>query len=434
MGKNGKELYRLSSSQKELTLGEFPPEKCDLWNMVGFHSYIAENCRLDLLEKCWNRVVETHDALRLRMVGRIVRRQYIEDYAYETLPIVKVDGREGFNALEKKERAAAVPMFGGALYRITLVDCGNGAGGMIACLHNLCCDGYTLEMIFEQLESLYDLALRGEEFPVCKEYSYLDYLKQDRKYFKSGECKKDYKWWKEKYRALHHYSIPAGRTTKNVRTDLVVSETSEELYKKMDAFSEEVSSPVTSVIMSAMALSTYRLTGKTCFCFFNLSHGRRTFALRHTAGCMFLVNPVFFQIDAEKSFREMVKQDYMNYLEFLQHGRLPWEKHLDLSYFESVKLGFNFHHHWIYFSPMGLGGLSAESKLGLEAFDEDVLENPFYCAVYDMPEENLLHIDLNYQMAKFSAEQMEHARQTFEDVLAWSLEHPDRKIQDMDIG
>ena len=425
-----RKLYKLTTSQSELIVGQIVPQSCDKLNMVGFHAYMKD-CRLDLLEKCWNRVLERNDALRIHIVGRWKHRQYIEPYRYETLPVVKVDGEEGFRKKEKEERAQVTPMFGGALYRVTLVDCGNGAGGMIACLHNLCCDGYTLEMIFEQLEELYALALRGEDFPPYKPFSYKKCIELDRQYYDSGEFWKDGKWWLKKYLKLRHYSIPVGHPKSDTVTDIVSFESEPEVYEKMTRFSEEVSAPVTSLILSAMALTTYRMTGKTCFCFYNLSHGRRTYAMRKTAGCMFLTNPVFFHIDPQKSFRDAVRDDYMEYLEDLQHGRFPWFWHFVLGGFQSFKLGFNLHHHWIYFSPMGLGGLSAGSSLGLEVFDEDELENPFYCAVYDIPDQSALHMDLNYQAAKFTGQQMDAVNKEFGKVLNWCLDHPDSRFEEI---
>ena len=434
MGDAKKELFDLSIAQRELTLGHFLPDRSDLVNMLGFHVYMEADCHLDLLEKCWNRILEMNDTLRLRIVRGFKRRQYVEPYVYETLPVINADGAEGFKALEKKERSVAVRMFGGALYRVTLVDCGNGAGGMIACLHNICCDGYSLEMIFKEMENLYATLLRSEEFPPYKEYSYVEYLKQEKKYIDSGEYKEDCAWWRKKYLHLRHYTIPVGYPSGKVQTGMVTVQTSPEQYEKLTAFCKENSTPITSAIMSAMAVATYFLTKKTCFGFYNLSHGRRTYAMKHTMGCITAVNPVFFQIDPEMSFSQMAKRDYMEYLEALHHGRMPCLNHIVCSYLQSVKLGFNFYHHWMFFSPMGLGGLANESKLGLEVFDESELENQFYCAVYDMPDENAIRLELNYQSAKFSAKQMENVERKFEKILYWCLEHPNNPLEKMEIG
>ncbi len=402
-------------------------DKSTVYN-AGFHAFIREDCHLDLLEKCWNRVVESNDALRMRVTGRIKVRQYFVPYEYETLSVVHVNGYEEFLQLEEKERNTAVPLHNSRLCRATLVDCGTGTGGMIVCMHNICCDGYGMELIFKQLESLYACALKGEEFPPYKERSYVEYLKLDRSYRESEEYPLDKKWWRRKYWSLHHYTIPAGRPSFQAETKRIQEELSAEDYSKLLSLCEETKASVSSVIMSVMALATYRQTGKKCFCLYTLNHGRRNFAMKQTVGCMVETNPVFYQIDPSCTFTEMAKKGYLDYLEALQHGRIPFFWHVIYSYFQSLKCGFVFTHFWMYISPMEFGKLSNDSKLGLEVFDEDGLWNPFYCAIYNVPEENTVRLDLNYQAAKFSEKKIGKIMDGFNETLKWCLSHSGEQV------
>lgn len=82
----------------------------------------------------------------------------------------------------------------------------------------------------------------------------------------------------------------------------------------------------------------------------------------------------------------------------------------------------------MYISPMEFGKLSNDSKLGLEVFDEDGLENPFYCAIYNVPEESTVRLDLNYQAAKFSAKKIGVIMNGFNETLHWCLDHSDERV------
>jgi len=432
MSREDREYFDLSVAQRELSLADIPVQKSDLVNMLGFHAYVKENCDFKLLEKCWNRCLEKHDALRLRIEGNFIkRRQYFEPYRYETLPIVKVNGFEGLMALEKKERAIPTHMLAGALYRVTLVDCGNGTGGMIACIHNIVCDGYSLELIFKDMEDCYASGLRGEEFPPYKQRSYVDYLKLEKKYMDSPAKKNDRTWWKNIYRNLDHYSIPVGRPSRKVATKMIISELGPEDYAKLEALADKLSVTTSSIVMTAMALTTWKIKRKNCFCFYNLSHGRRTAAMKQTVGCITAANPIFFRIDPELSFAETVQKEYMSYLEELQHGRLPCLDHFFLGYGWSVRHFFNFCDNWMFYSPMGLADLSSESRLGLECFDESELENHLYTAVYDIPGERIFRLEMNYQIYKYTPEQMENVQSIYEKLIKFCLNHPDVSVHNL---
>jgi len=432
MKDNGREYFDLSVAQRELSMANFPTDKSDLVNMLGFRSYVKEDCDLKLLERCWNRCLEKHDALRLRIEGNFIkRRQYFEPYRYETLPIVTVNGFEGLLELEKKERSRAVRMFDGPLYRVVLADCGNGTGGMIACIHNIVCDGYSLELLFKDMEDLYALGLKGEEFPPYKQRSYVDYLKLEKKYMDGPARKTDHEWWKNIYRSLDHYSIPLRRPSRKVKTEMIISELRGDDYDRLTDLAVKLSVTTSSIVMMAMALTTWKMKQKKCFCFYNLSHGRRTVAMKQTVGCITAANPIFFRIDPDLSIAETIQKEYMSYLEELQHGRLPCLTHFLMGYWWNLKNGLNFCDNWMFYSPMGLADLSSESRLGLVCFDESELENHFYTAVYDIPHEKTFRLEMNYQIHRFTRAQMEEVKAVYEALILACLEHPENSVRSL---
>ena len=437
-----KTLYAISRAQSEVLLDEVyikgdAGEK-NMQNLLSFRTYIKDDCSFPALEYAWNRLLLNNDALRIRIASRGKKRfsaysekQYIKPYEKETLEKVTVSGKSGldhFCDLETKH--PVIVKREAPLYRATLVDCGGGSGGLVVCFHHLICDGYSLQLMFRQLEKSYFAFLNGESDGI-KTGSITEHFAREESYIKSDAFKDDCQFWKSEYRKQKHYTIPAGKPSKC--TDAA----SEELaltphtYELLTRFCSENQCSMPSVLLSATAITVYRLTGKKNFSLFNLIHGRDTFKLKRTVGCMVRTVPVMFNIDLNKSFSCAAKDEYKHYLETLSHSRLPFSRHVLYSYFKSLKNGFNFYHNWFLFSAMEFGTLSANSKIGLQLVKKYMQSNIFYCAVYDMPEEKTVCLELVYQTGKYSSEKIKAAATAFNETLSLLLSAPDKKMSEV---
>lgn len=414
-----KVLYKRTNTQDEVMLDEIysSADEKGLLTLIAFRAFIRENCDLKALEETWNALVRANDALRLRAADKKAKQMYIAPYEHETLKVEHADGEEGFDRFADELKKHPVPLAQDApMYSAVIVDCGNGQGGMVVRLHHLCCDGYSIELMFRQFEKCYPAICAGEE-PEIKAGSITAFFRSQEEYLKSEEYRKDLGWWKKTYRQQKHFSIPGPRPSTDGRVGEKEYVIENDRYDRLKALCTACKCTVPTAVMTAASLATKEITGKTNFSIHMLTHGRTTYPLRQTVGCMVRTIPVFLDRTGECSFAECVKKDCANYLDSMRHCRIPYRDHMKLCYWKSVFAGFNFFHNWLTISAMGLGKVSAESELGLYALPKTLLSSLIYCAVYDIPEEGMIRLGMVWQKARFTEEQMNGIMKTFFEIL-----------------
>ncbi|GEM_PF-5252622 len=420
---------KLTNVQKELLLDvcESDERTGNLLNTIGFRVFIATGCNLSILEKSWNLIVQNYDSLRIRISDR---KQKIISYEEIGLPTVCVDGLQGMEELQTNLMNEPIYYNRGQLWRAILVDCGSTAGGMIVQMHHLCSDGYTIELLAAQLEKCYFSLLNGNE-PEIKAESYASVLDAEKLYLNSVSFREDKNWWKQEYSRQKKYSIPAGYTYGSKEAASLSIEIDGDRYTKLKQFCKEQGCSISSYLMSIAALTTAVISGKVNFAIYCLLNGRETWKEKLTAGCMVRTIPVFYDVRQNETVAEMVTRETGFYMESLRHGKLPFYKHVELSFVKSLRCGFNFHHNWLLFSFMRLGKLERNSQIGFKVLENPIISSLMYCAVYDIPEDLKLSMILFYRKNIFSTERIKRVADVFSRILSESLDVPGSKVSEL---
>ncbi|MDD6394576.1 MAG: condensation domain-containing protein [Firmicutes bacterium] len=426
-----KQIYPLSKPQELLLWSQiftFEPKKVKESNIISIYFAVPENCDYKALEKAFNLMLERNDALRLKIFRKGLRfYQYIKEPSYRELPMVKFNSNEEFEEYLKTLPQYKVPMTGDELVWAVLADMGD-CGALVMRFHHACVDGFSMSIIFKQLEDFYTAFAAGEIPPEPKKlYSVTKYFEIENDYMKSEKHENDKKFWKYAFNHQRNYSFPAGKRGRHGDCEsqsVVLAENEYEALMNL-CHSDEYS--LQYLLMSIAALTVYRKTGKDNFCIYSLTHGRTNYVLKQTVGCMMNTVPIFYDIDTSLTIREFFKNQYMVFLDTLSHGSFSMSEQTPLSYKEAIRHKFNFNHAWMLFSAMDYGNMTVKSKYKPCMLGTTNSPFQFYCSVLEVKGE-MVKLGLRYQTDKFTHEKIEELLDLFSDTVRKVLENPDAVI------
>lgn len=175
---------------------------------IGGTIRIKGPVQFSVLEKAIALFIQSHDALRLRMAVQDGEpRQYINNHNND-FPLDFID----FSTHSEPEREFAdwvesiaqkpfvlenERLFYFAMFRVSEHE-----NGYLAKFHHIVADGWSMNIMTDQISRTYTRLLQGEKVQVQPEPSYLEYRDQEQTYLASERFHKNRSFWLEKYRAL----------------------------------------------------------------------------------------------------------------------------------------------------------------------------------------------------------------------------------------
>ncbi len=428
----GKKLYKMHDSQTLLLWSQIftiEPRKVKENNILNFYIKIPAG-DMDCLEKAFNKVIETNDALRLRIIrtGLLGLCQFIDDYRPVRLSRCKVASQAAFDAdYLSTVYTHPLPLLGERLFWAELVDIGGEAIVLVMRFHHMIIDGYSIALIYSRVTEAYDQYRQGIE-PLPKQYSIVRSFEQVEKYKASPKHAEDWAYWMKSFNKQPHYSMPAGRRSEFGACAEAELAADGQLYQDTIALASRLGCSLQSLVMTVAALTVYRLTGKTNFCIYSLTHGRFDALDKKTVGCLMNTVPTFFNLQLDHSFSQTLQDEYLNFLETLKHGRLSMSEQTPMSYKEAVLHGFNFNHAWLAISAMDYERAFAQSTYIGKALPGKNSPQQFYGSVLEIPGERIQFV-LTYQTHRFKPAQVERILANYHDTLQLVVANPDAAVR-----
>jgi len=399
------------------------------YDVVSFYLRTPGECDLVSLEKAFNRMVEENDALRLRVKPTLRGfRQSFQEYRYRTLPVVHVADREGFEKFVEEKTSFGVPFVGETLIKGVLVDIGGREAALMLRANHFIVDGFTVGLIFRELTRLYKIYRAGEQPADRRLYSYKKYMELDDEYRGSEESRKDRAYWKYLHHHQRNFRSPMshGRCGDGDTKVRHINVKGEAHQKLSELCVREMLSPV-FFMMAVGGLTAYARSGKDNFLMQSASHGRSSFALRQTMGCIFNVFPMFFDISPDEKIIDFLRRQRGEYLDMMSHGRTMMWRHLLYGARNFFRKGYL--NDWeILFSGMNIDfGDAPEFEYRL--LPHRYLVHQFYCLV--SAEKDSLSMITIYQKHYINDRDMDQLQNTYCRVLQYVLNHPESTVGEL---
>lgn len=208
-------------------------------NMNNIFGTFRINKKLDLkiLNEVMNKIIETNDILRTRIVEENnIPKQYISNVEHEIFKtyIFKEDTDNELNKTVSKIAEQRLPIENSKLYDIRIIQ-NNKETCVCVKIHHIISDAWTLGQVAEQIKENYLKLYNKEEIDIKP--SYIEYIKKEQKYRVSDKYLKDKEFWDDYVKELeceNEFEIVKDKRSRRIQKDISL-----DFYSKISAFCEK---------------------------------------------------------------------------------------------------------------------------------------------------------------------------------------------------
>ena len=187
--------YKFSGSQKLFLLFQLIHRKNNDGNVCGSIT-INEKIDFEKLKKGINLFIEKNDSIRTKICfSGFGFKQYFEEYKPIEIEIIDVENDEDVIKLENKMNKEVFSIINNKLYKVQLFRFKDGHGGIVACIHHIICDAWTIGLAITEVMKYY--SENEENYEV---YQYSDFLSSEENYKHSKRYENDKEFWKDLFK------------------------------------------------------------------------------------------------------------------------------------------------------------------------------------------------------------------------------------------
>lgn len=224
----------------------------------------------DALRNAVRRLVERHEALRTTFNEdgsemRVHREMKIPFGREDISSLAEADRQSYLSAFHKATTEFDFDFINGPLFRVTLIKLGDRDYQLMLSAHHIICDGWSTNVIAEELSALYGDFRNGKEPSLAPAPKLTDYIEQKHRFYQSEAYKKIGDYWFEKFQ--HDIPVldlpvdserPALRTYQSRRLLFPIDAESVASFQQM---TRKAGGSTAISLMAIVEILLYKLTG-----------------------------------------------------------------------------------------------------------------------------------------------------------------------------
>lgn len=203
---NEKKLFPLVHPQKRIWYIEKMYPGRPLHNIGGL-IWIKGEVDVALLEDAIHLFVKKNEALHIQMIeteGSVF--QYFEPVSRRKLQMLDFSGnkepKDTATAWAEKELCKPFILLERSLYEFAIVRASDQLHGYFVKFHHLVSDGWSMQIMTEQIKQFYMKLRRGEAVESDVESGYSDYIVKEQNYLSSARFEKNKRYWLDKFQTV----------------------------------------------------------------------------------------------------------------------------------------------------------------------------------------------------------------------------------------
>ncbi|HEY2495744.1 MAG TPA: amino acid adenylation domain-containing protein [Candidatus Angelobacter sp.] len=433
-------LFPLSCQQEQLWfLDQFQPSS-DFYN-VPMTLKLKGDLDVPRLERSLQEVVRRHEILRTCFVmgeQEKPRQKVVGEKLDVRLPAMdlrRLEPREREEQAKKvvaEEAGKAFDLSRAPLFRGVLVRMEEAEHVLTLTLHHSICDEWSLEVLMEELEKLYEAYGRGEESPLPElKMQYGEYALEQREGLRGEKFQQQMEYWKKQLDGMPqvlelptdhmrqaHQSFRGGIQNRSLGSGLLES---------LSALGRAEGASLFMTLLAAYQVLLMRYSGQKDFGV-GTSIANRSRTNTHELIGFFLNTLVIrANLEGDPTFREVLRQVRQSALSGYDHQDLPFEKLVeelapdrDISRNPLIQVMFTVRR------PTD----SKFAGLELSEFGADIRHSKFDFTMI-VEESNEPKLALNYSTDLFEAVTIEWMLGHYERLLKAVVENPEQRIWDL---
>src|SRR5262245_46404372 len=289
------------------------------------------------LERAVSEIVRRHEVLRTRfeMCGD-EPVQVIEPAAGVEMPAVDLRGlgeeerKRRAKELTQEEAARPFDLRKGPMLRVKLLRLGEEEHVLLATMHHVASDGWSLGLLRKEFAALYEAYAKGEESPLPPlAIQYADYALWQREWLKGEALEEQLRYWREQLAGMTALELPtdyARPAAPSHRGAVVPIDLGVETSKRLKALSRQEGVTLFMTLLAGFQALLGRWTGQLDVAVGTDIANRNWKETEDLIGLF--VNQVVLRTDlsGNPSFRELLWRVRETTLEAYRHQDLPFER------------------------------------------------------------------------------------------------------------
>ena len=373
------------------------------------------------MQRALNRILETNDALRLRITPQA--RQRFAPYEPERFPVRAFPDTARFHAWAAQKAPAPMDIHG-RLYEFTIVSAGESYGAFLR-FHHIAFDAWSAARFASLLHKYYHNP-QPLESP-----SYLGYIEKQQAYLQSGRFARDRDFWLSRFPERPEPCLLARQAAgeaKAARWDIFLAP---EQMRPLRALAEARQLSLFNLLMTAMAVYLYRLRGQTQLCIGTTTLGRPDSVLKHTLGMFAGTLPMPLKIDPGASFHQNALASKESLFAAVRHEGFGYT---DLLGALKERDGFEgrLYDVLINYQNAAVAGMGAAFE-GTHWYFHGAQPEALQIQANDRDNTGGLFLSYDYQLAAFTLEDIQLLHERLMTLLLDAAAHPDKPVSQLEL-
>jgi amino acid adenylation domain-containing protein/FkbH-like protein len=293
--------------------------------------------RLDMnaLQQSFDMILRRHEALRATLhFSEGTLKQAVAPSLNVRLGLTDLDGGSETSMFELLHAEARRPfdLERGPLIRARVVRLDETDHAMVIVMHHAVSDGWSLDILFRELEAGYRAFVSGAPVPAFSALpiQYVDYARWQRCWMQGDILEKELKYWREKLvGAPLAMDLPANPIPPQHHAAAAARRTVQLPEQVRDAIAKlgkgEGGTPF-MVLMTALAITLHKWTGQTDMVLGTVVAGRNRREIEGLIGCFMNFIPLRVKIDESKTALDALRGVRTEVIESQTHQDCPFER------------------------------------------------------------------------------------------------------------
>ncbi|MFJ6215753.1 amino acid adenylation domain-containing protein [Streptomyces sp. NPDC092296] len=305
------------------------------YNTAGYLD-IRGPLRIDAFRRAVAGLVQEAECMRARIVevdGAL--RQVVEPVTELPFRTAELPDEEAAHAWMRDDLATPFDREHGPLVRFALIHCGEQRSFFYMCIHHLLCDGYSQVLFWDRLTELYEAELYeaepdgaepdgapggdgGKRLPPLRQL-----LDREAAYQGSAHQARDLAYWRRRFpQPPEPVSLAAPGGTAGAGFLRSRCELPPEVADRLRALAREAAVTWPTVVMAAVAVYTWKYTGRRDVLLTVPATARVGATMRAVPGMVANTLPLGLRIDDRSTRRELLSQVSREFNALITHQRL----------------------------------------------------------------------------------------------------------------
>ncbi|WP_379133779.1 amino acid adenylation domain-containing protein [Paenibacillus sp. sgz500958] len=423
-------LYPLTHPQKRIWYLEQIYPSTSLYN-IGGPVRIYGGVDLIVLEQAIQAQIRRHEGLRLRILEHNGEAgQFVDDYVYEKLDFINFstlsEPEEEFYRWVNTEASRPFALYGERLFYFALFKLTETDFGYFVKFHHIIADGWSVQVIIEQICDTYMKLLNGGETEDLASPSYLEYIGHEQQYLSSKRFLKNKQFWNEKFSDLppiihNQDSLEGTRTTFQLDP---------KLSSAIKKFTKEQECSLNTFFVTMYLVYLYKTTGEQKLVIGTPVLNRSGHAEKSMFGMFTSTMPLRVVMDPELTVPDTLELINRELTGCFFNQKYPYD--LLVQDLELKKKG----HEQLFNICVNV----YNTRLNTELNGARIENTEFYngCQIYslqmvvkDWSESGSLTVDFDYKVKDYSEAQIDDMFMRLELLMWQALNEPGRKVREL---